>query len=264
MKKIRLDQHLINKGLAETRSRAQRAIEEGLIKVDGKIAVKASQMVKPDCSLVLLAQPEFVSRAGAKLKAALETFKVSPLTKICADVGASTGGFTDCLLQRGAAKIYAIDVGQDELHTSLRNHPLVVVMDRTNARQLQKLPEPPELVTIDVSFISLDFILPAVKMWFEGKAGDIIALVKPQFEAGKEEIQRHKGVIRDKKIHARVLEHVMRQAQALGFQIAGLIASPITGSDGNAEFLLWLRLGRDEENIAIQDAIARVIPPETD
>jgi Predicted rRNA methylase len=124
MKKIRLDQHLINKGLAETRSRAQRAIEEGLIKVDGKIAVKASQMVKPDCSLVLLAQPEFVSRAGAKLKAALETFKISPLTKICADVGASTGGFTDCLLQRGAAKIYAIDVGQDELHTSLRNHPL--------------------------------------------------------------------------------------------------------------------------------------------
>jgi Predicted rRNA methylase len=137
-------------------------------------------------------------------------------------------------------------------------------MDRTNARQLQKLPEPPELVTIDVSFISLDFILPAVKMWFEGRAGDIIALVKPQFEAGKEEVQRHKGVIRDKEIHARVLEHVMRQAQALGFQTAGLIASPITGSDGNTEFLLWLCLGRDEENIAIQDAIARVIPPETD
>jgi hemolysin TlyA family protein len=264
MKKIRLDQHLVNQGLVETRSRAQRAIDEGLIKVNGSIAVKASQLVQPDCSLALLAQPEFVSRAGAKLKAALETFKVSPLARVCADVGASTGGFTDCLLQRGASKVFAIDVGQDELHTSLRNHPLVVVMDRTNARQLRQLPETPELVTIDVSFISLDFILPAVKEWFEGKPGEVIALVKPQFEAGREEVKKHHGVIRDKEVHAQVLEHVLTQARALGYTLAGLITSPITGSDGNTEFLLWLRLGDGGESLDISEAIARVIPLETD
>jgi len=262
MKRIRLDQHLVNLGLAETRTRAQRAIEEGLIKVNGSIAVKASQLVQLDCSVALLAQPEFVSRAGAKLKAALDSFKVSPLAKVCADVGTSTGGFTDCLLQRGASKVFAIDVGQDELHTSLRNHPLIVVMDRTNARHLSRLPEIPELVTIDVSFISLDFILPAVRGWFEGKPGDVIALVKPQFEAGREEVKKNRGVIRDRAIHARVLRHVLTQAQALGYVPAGLITSPINGSDGNKEFLLWLRLGCGGDCLDTDEAIARVIPSE--
>ncbi|HOG76939.1 MAG TPA: TlyA family RNA methyltransferase [Anaerolineaceae bacterium] len=264
MKKIRLDQHLVNLRLAETRGRAQRAIEEGLIKVNGSIVSKSSQLVQTDCAVVLMAQPEFVSRAGAKLKAALDSFKISPLAKICADVGASTGGFTDCLLQRGASKVYAIDVGQDELHSSLRNHPLVIVMDRTNARQLHNLPETPDLVTIDVSFISLDFILPAVRQWFEEKPGEVIALVKPQFEAGREEVKKHKGVIRDQAVHAQVLRQVITHAQLTGFIPAGLIPSPITGSDGNTEFLLWLRFGCDEKSFDINEAILRLIPPEAD
>ncbi|HOE34634.1 MAG: TlyA family RNA methyltransferase [Chloroflexi bacterium] len=264
MKKIRLDQHLVNLGLADSRGRAQRAIEEGLIKVNGSIASKPSQLVPVDCAVVILAQPEFVSRAGAKLKAALDNFKISPLARVCADVGASTGGFTDCLLQRGARKVFAIDVGQDELHASLRNHPLVIVMDRTNARELQKLPEIPELVTIDVSFISLDFILPAVRQWFGDKPGEVVALVKPQFEAGREEVKKHKGVIRDRAVHAQVLRQVIAHARQIGFTPAGLIPSPITGSDGNTEFLLWLRVGCDGKGFDDDEAVARVIPPEAD
>jgi len=262
VKKVRLDQHLVNIGLAESRNRAQRAIDEGLIKVNGVIASKPSQLVLPDCNVCLLANPEFVSRAGLKLKAALDKFKVSPLEKICADVGASTGGFTDCLLQRGARKVYAIDVGEGELHESLRKNPLVVVMEHTNARQLKALPEPAEFVTIDVSFISLDFILPVVLNWFEGQPGEVIALVKPQFEAGREIVQRGRGVVRDSAVHAQVLEQVMTFAQKLGYSLAGLIRSPLTGSDGNTEFLLWLRVGNYSDSISIPEAISQVISQE--
>jgi 23S rRNA (cytidine1920-2'-O)/16S rRNA (cytidine1409-2'-O)-methyltransferase len=264
MRKIRLDQHLVNLGLVESRNRAQRAIDEGLIKVDGIIANKASQMVTPDCNIAIIARPEFVSRAGLKLKAALEHFKLSPLNKICADVGASTGGFTDCLLQYGARKVYAIDVGQGELHESLRNNPLVVVMEHTNARQLKSLAEPVDFVTIDVSFISLDYILPVVLNWFGGKPGEVVALVKPQFEAGREIVKHTNGVIRDSAVHAKVLEQVMTLAQKLGYGLAGLIRSPLTGSDGNTEFLLALRVGSNSDHISIPEAIAQVISQENE
>ena len=264
MRKIRLDQHLVNLGLVESRNRAQRAIDEGLIKVDGIIANKASQLVTPDCNIAIIARPEFVSRAGLKLKAALERFKLSPLNKICADVGASTGGFTDCLLQYGARKVYAIDVGQGELHESLRNNPLVVVMEHTNARQLKSLPEPVDFVTIDVSFISLDFILPVVLNWFGGKPGEVVALVKPQFEAGREIVKHTNGVIRDSAVHAQVLEQVMTLAQKLGYGLAGLTRSPLTGSDGNTEFLLALRVGSNSDHISIPEAIAQVISQENE
>ena len=264
MRKVRLDQHLVNLGLVESRNRAQRAIDEGLIKVDGIIANKASQLVTPDCNIAIIARPEFVSRAGLKLKAALERFKLSPLNKICADVGASTGGFTDCLLQYGARKVYAIDVGQGELHESLRNNPLVVVMEHTNARQLKSLPEPVDFVTIDVSFISLDFILPVVLNWFGGKPGEVVALVKPQFEAGREIVKHTNGVIRDSAVHAQVLEQVMTLAQKLGYGLAGLTRSPLTGSDGNTEFLLALRVGSNSDHISIPEAIAQVISQENE
>ena len=264
MSKIMLDQHLVNLGLVESRNRAQRAIDEGLIKVDGVIANKASQMVTPDCNIAIIARPEFVSRAGLKLKAALEHFKLSPLNKICADVGASTGGFTDCLLQYGARKVYAIDVGQGELHESLRNNPLVVVMEHTNARQLKSLAEPVDFVTIDVSFISLDYILPVVLNWFGGKPGEVVALVKPQFEAGREIVKHTNGVIRDSAVHAQVLEQVMTLAHKLGYDLAGLIRSPLTGSDGNTEFLLALRVGSNSDHISIPEAIAQVISQENE
>jgi 23S rRNA (cytidine1920-2'-O)/16S rRNA (cytidine1409-2'-O)-methyltransferase len=264
MRKIRLDQHLVNLGLVESRNRAQRAIDEGSIKVDGIIASKASQMVTTDCNIAIIARPEFVSRAGLKLKAALEHFKLSPLNKICADVGASTGGFTDCLLQYGARKVYAIDVGQGELHESLRNNPLVVVMEHTNARQLKSLAEPVDFVTIDVSFISLDYILPVVLNWFGSKPGEVVALVKPQFEAGREIVKHTNGVIRDSAVHAQVLEQVMTLAQKLGYGLAGLIRSPLTGSDGNTEFLLALRVGSNSDHISIPEAIAQVISQENE
>jgi len=254
----------VNLGLVESRNRAQRAIDEGLIKVDGIIANKASQMVTPDCNIAIIARPEFVSRAGLKLKAALEHFKLSPLNKICADVGASTGGFTDCLLQYGARKVYAIDVGQGELHESLRNNPLVVVMEHTNARQLKSLAEPVDFVTIDVSFISLDYILPVVLNWFGGKPGEVVALVKPQFEAGREIVKHTNGVIRDSAVHAQVLEQVMTLAQKLGYGLAGLTRSPLTGSDGNTEFLLALRVGSNSDHISIPEAIAQVISQENE
>jgi len=262
MRKVRLDQHLVNLGLVESRNRAQRAIDEGLIKVDGIIASKASQLVTPDCNISIIARPEFVSRAGLKLKAALEHFKLSPLNKICADVGASTGGFTDCLLQHGARKVYAIDVGQGELHESLRKNPLVVVMEHTNARQLKSLPEPVDFVTIDVSFISLDLILPVVLNWFEGNPGEVVALVKPQFEAGREIVKHTNGVIRDSAVHAQVLEQVMTLAQKLGYSLVGLARSPLMGSDGNTEFLLALRVGSNSDHICIPEAIAQVISQE--
>jgi len=253
MKKIRLDQHLVNQGLAETRSRAQRAIDEGLIKVNGSIAVKASQLVQPDCSLALLAQPEFVSRAGAKLKAALETFKVSPLARVCADVGASTGGFTDCLLQRGAARVYAIDVGYGQLAWKLRQDERVVVMDRTNVRYVEKLPEEIDLATIDTSFISLKLVLPAARRWLR-PGGHIVSLIKPQFEAGREKVGKG-GVVRDPRVHRSVLQEVLRDAEIQGWAVCGLICSPLLGPKGNREFLAWLKPGPAEQSASVDGMI---------
>ena len=188
---------------------------------------------------------------------------------ICADVGASTGGFTDCLLQRGAAKVYAIDVGKGILHWKLRNDPRVVVMEETNARFVESLPEPVSLVTVDASFISLKILLPVVKKWFlplfprrtrarrRQREGSVIALIKPQFEAGKKDVSRGDGVIRDPEIHRQVLLDVLGFAQKEGFQIRGLIKSPLLGPKGNAEFLVWL--GEEETEVDVTGLVDQVV-----
>jgi 23S rRNA (cytidine1920-2'-O)/16S rRNA (cytidine1409-2'-O)-methyltransferase len=183
-----------------------------------------------------------VSRGGYKLAAALDAFGVSPAGQICADLGASTGGFTDVLLQRGASRVYAVDVGYGQLHWRLRTDSRVVVMERTNARHLQNLPEPVQLIVIDASFISLRLILPAARRLLT-PGGEIIALIKPQFEAGRERVGKG-GVVRDARVHRQVLRDMTNWVATRDFGPQGLIPSPIQGPKGNQEFLLWLRPGQ--------------------
>ncbi len=247
---------LSNADLAESRAKAQALIMAGQVRVDGQVEIKASTAVSPDARLDLETGPRFVSRGGEKLEAALTNFPVDVTGRVCADVGSSTGGFTDCLLQHGAAKVYAIDVGKGMLHWKLRNDPRLVVMEETNAAACGSLPEPVSLVTIDASFISLKILLPVVKGWFgpptvypcfeeteRGKEGDVIALIKPQFEAGRKETARNKGVIRDPEVHQAVLVDVLTFAQRQGFSLRGLMRSPLLGPKGNVEFLAWLGIG---------------------
>jgi 23S rRNA (cytidine1920-2'-O)/16S rRNA (cytidine1409-2'-O)-methyltransferase len=246
MAKVRLDVLLVERGLAESRAKAQAMIMAGQVRVAGQVTLKAASAVPADSVLTVDSGPRFVSRGGEKLAAALETFDIDVTGFVCADVGASTGGFTDCLLQRGAAKVYAIDVGKGILHWKLRNDPRIVVMEQTNARFVESLPEPVSLVTVDASFISLKILIPVIKKWnFAGRKrkeerGGIIALIKPQFEAGKKDVSRGDGVIRDPEIHKQVLLDILGFAQKEEFQIRGLIKSPLLGPKGNAEFLVWL------------------------
>lgn len=263
MPKIRLDVLLTERGLAESRAKAQALIMAGQVRVDGQTALKAGAQVASDSALEVDSGPRFVSRGGEKLDAALEAFSMDVNGLTCADVGASTGGFTDCLLQRGAAKVYAIDVGKGILHWKIRQDSRVVVMEETNARFLESLPERIDLVTIDASFISLKTLLPAVKPWFfllssfideerrKKKEGYVIALIKPQFEAGKKDVARGEGVIRDPAIHKQVLTDVLTFAHAEGFGVRGLIRSPLLGPKGNTEFLAWLSLSGGEEPSAL-------------
>jgi len=254
MPKVRLDVLLVERGLAESRAKAQALIMAGQVRVAGQTMLKPGTPIPADSPLTVDSGPRFVSRGGEKLDAALDTFRMDVSGFVCADVGASTGGFTDCLLQRSAAKVYAIDVGKGILHWKLRNDPRVVVMEETNARFVESLPEGVELVTVDASFISLKILLPVVKKWLgpnppippslEGKGGagglGAIALIKPQFEAGKKDVSRGDGVIRDPAIHRQVLLDVLGFAQQEGFSVRGLIKSPLLGPKGNAEFLVWL------------------------
>jgi len=243
MTKKRIDVLLVERGLAESRNRAQRLVMAGEVRVEGEMIHKSSTYVPDDAKIEILQRPKYVSRGGKKLAAAIEAFDAEVLDKICADVGASTGGFTDCLLQNGADKVYAIDVGYGLLHWKLRKDPRVVLMERTNARYLNALPESIDLVTIDVSFISLTLILPAVKHWFDVSKGQVIALIKPQFEAGRKAAAVHAGVIKDERVHQHVLHKMIEEAEVLGFYTVGLIASPIQGPKGNVEFLIDLRIG---------------------
>ncbi len=245
VKKVRLDVLMVERELASSRQQAQRLIMAGEVMIGSVRAEKSAQQVSPDVQLSVRARPPFVSRGGIKLDAALTRFGLDVTGWICADVGASTGGFTDCLLQRGAAKVYAIDVGYGQLDWRLRQDPRVVVKERTNARYLAALPEPVELVVIDVAFISLEIILQSVLNWFEASEGhcasnsQIIALVKPQFEAGRQQVGKG-GVVRDPAVHRQVLTKVARWALAHGLRPVGLMPSPITGPAGNVEYLLHL------------------------
>lgn len=248
MPKVRLDILLVERGLAESRAKAQALIMAGQVRVADQVALKSGVSVDSESTVTVDSGPRFVSRGGEKLDAALEAFGIDVNGLVCADVGASTGGFTDCLLQHGAAKVYAIDVGKGILHWKLRNDPRVVVMEETNARYVESLPERVDLVTIDASFISLKILLPVAKRWFSPSPlaplpkgeGDIIALIKPQFEAGKKDVSRGDGVIRDPEIHKQVLLDVLTFAQNGGFGIRGLTKSPLLGPKGNVEFLAWM------------------------
>jgi len=243
MAKVRLDVLLTERGLAESRSKAQAMIMAGQVRVNDQVTLKPATGVQPDSALTIDSGPRFVSRGGEKLDAALEAFAIDVAGLTCADVGASTGGFTDCMLQRGAKKVYAIDVGKGILHWKLRNDSRIVVMESTNARYVENLPEKVDFATIDASFISLKILLPVVKQWGKTAGGQgLVALIKPQFEAGRKDVSRGDGVIRDPDIHRQVLLDVLGFAQSEGFGINGLIRSPITGPKGNVEFLAWLFL----------------------
>jgi 23S rRNA (cytidine1920-2'-O)/16S rRNA (cytidine1409-2'-O)-methyltransferase len=266
MRKIRLDLLLVERGMADSRSLAQRLVMAGQVRVNGQVELRSSARVPSNVQLEIETGPRFVSRGGEKLVAALQAFKVDVRGCVCADVGASTGGFTDCLLQHGAARVYAIDVGQGILDWKLRKDGRVVVMERTNARFLEKLPEFVNVVTIDVSFISLKVILPVVKGWFSdpsdglhGPVRSVISLIKPQFEAGRQEVGRGKGVIRDPQIHRKVLLDVLGFARLQGYAVRGLIRSPLMGPKGNTEFLAWLE-HRVEPAGSIEELIDQLLP----
>ena len=239
--KVRLDQLLVDRGLAPSRERARALILAGQAQVDGRVVSTAGAQVAPDADVTLLAPDHpYVSRGGLKLAHALDAFGIAVAGREALDIGASTGGFTDVLLQRGAARVVALDVGHGQLDWRLRRDPRVVVIERVNARYLTPagVPGPFDLVCIDVSFISLRQILPVVPPLARPGA-DVIALVKPQFEAGRAEVRN--GVIRDEAIHARVLDEVRAAATAVGLTPAAVTPSPITGQKGNVEFLLHLR-----------------------
>lgn len=240
-KKLRLDLLLVAHNLTPSRAKAQALIMAGQVRVDGQVVIKPATKVSPQAKITIDQGARFVSRGGEKLQAALERFPIQVQGRICADVGASTGGFTDCLLQHGAAKVYAIDVGKGILDWKLRNDPRVVVMESTNARYVTALPEPVARVTIDASFISLKVLLPVARAWFdETQPGEGVFLVKPQFEAGRREVARGKGVIRNPEVHHRVLLEVLTFAQQHGFVLRGLARSPVRGPKGNVEFLAWM------------------------
>lgn len=239
-KKIRLDQLLVEKMFAETRQKAQWLIRSGNVLVNNSIVDKPSTLTPPDAEIKIKEKIPYVSRGGLKLEHAIKSFGISAKDKTALDIGCSTGGFTDCLLQNGAAKVYAVDVGYGQLALSLRNDPRVILMEKTNARYLkpQNFPVPPDLVTIDVSFISLEKILPAVSALVSGKT-EVVALIKPQFEAGIKFIK--KGVVRDTHIHEQVIKKIKESAQKNNLEPINVVESPILGPKGNKEFLLYMK-----------------------
>jgi len=242
MKKTRLDIYLVEKRHCESRSLAQRLIMAGDVLVNGQTAMKPSDMILDGDEVMVKEPAKYVSRGGEKLDAALIAFRLLNLRgKICADVGSSTGGFTDCLLQRGAEKVYAIDVGYGLLHWRLRNNPKIIVLEKTNARFVEKLPEPLDIVTIDASFISLKTLLPQVKRWMNSQ-GKVVALIKPQFEAGRELVAKGRGVIRDANVHENVVNGIIDFSVKNGYKNNGFIESPIIGPKGNKEFLIYLEI----------------------
>jgi len=239
--RTRLDHYLVEHGLADTRSRAKALILAGDVLVNGQQETRAGHPVGERDVVALRQKPRFVSRGGEKLDHALEAFGIDVSGMVAADFGASTGGFTDCLLQRGAARVHAIDVGHGQLDLKVRNDPRVVVVEKTNARFIESLPDPIDIVVIDVSFISLALMFPVVaRVLVPG--GRCVPLIKPQFEAGRDEIGKG-GVVRDPAVHRLVLERTVTSAGEHGLGTLGLVASPLQGPAGNVEFLANLHLG---------------------
>lgn len=255
--KERLDILLVERGLVATRSRAKAIVMAGEVLVDDQRVDKPGTKVAREANIQLIAPMPYVSRGGYKLAGALDRFQIDVSGRVCADVGACTGGFTDVLLQRGAGRVYAIDVGYGQLDWKLRQDHRVEVMERTNVRYLEELPEPASFVSIDVSFISLKLVLPAVKKWLAPE-GDIVALIKPQFEAGPKQVGKG-GIVKDTAVHREVLEEILNWALENHLAPQALIASPIKGSDGNREFLVHLRSGQTGLT-SLENAITAVLP----
>lgn len=258
--KERLDVELVNRGLAESRERAKAYIMAGLVYVDDQKALKAGDKVEEGQRLEIRGQTlRYVSRGGLKLEKAIASFGVELEDKVCADIGASTGGFTDCMLQNGAKKVYSVDVGYGQLAWKLRNDERVVNIERTNVRylDLEVFEEDVDFASIDVSFISLKLVLPVVYSFLRD-GGKCVALIKPQFEARREDVGK-KGVIKDKKVHFAVIEKCLNIARELGFNIIGLDYSPIKGPEGNIEFLMYVSKCEAAEDEFCADYINRVI-----
>lgn len=255
--KKRLDVLLVEQGYADSRAKAQAIIMSGIVYVDDQKADKPGMSFDEDIKLeVRGASCPYVSRGGLKLEKALRDFGVDPTGFVCSDSGASTGGFTDCLLQQGAKKVFAIDVGYGQLDWKIRSDPRVVVMERTNVRYVtpEQLGEPLDLSVIDVSFISLKIVLPVIKTFLK-QSGQVLCLIKPQFEAGKDKVGK-KGVVRDPQTHKEVLDNFVTLANSLNFTILGLTFSPVKGPEGNIEFLGHLTL---EDKPGIQPDTAEVV-----
>ncbi len=247
--KERLDILLTERNIFESRARAKTMIMMGKVLVDGQKIDKAGTLVKIDSEIRVLGEEmPFVSRGGFKLKKAVESFNLNLSGKIAADIGASTGGFTDCMLQNGATKIYAIDVGYGQLAWKLRQDERVINLERTNIRNVteKEIPEKLDFASIDVAFISLDKVLPVAFNLLKPE-GEVVALIKPQFEAGRENVGK-KGVVKDKKIHREVIEKILNFAGEIGFKICGLTFSPIKGPEGNIEYLAYLSKNNFDEN----------------
>ena len=236
----RADVLLVERGLFDSRTRAQAAIAAGLVTADGVVLRKASESISADARLQASDHP-WVSRGALKLIAALDHFGFDPSGRVCLDVGASTGGFTEVLLARGARHVYAIDVGRDQLHARLRGDPRITSLEETDIRTLDpaRLIEPPDVATVDVSFISLKLVLPALGALLRRPA-QLVALIKPQFEAGRAHLK--KGIVRDPAVHAAVCDDIVAFAASVGWDVAGVVPSPIEGGDGNKEFLLAARM----------------------
>jgi 23S rRNA (cytidine1920-2'-O)/16S rRNA (cytidine1409-2'-O)-methyltransferase len=243
--RLRIDRLLVNRGLFDSRAKAQAAIEAGLVSADGRQIAKASETIAIDAELQATAAHPYVSRGGLKLAAALDRFGFDPKDRVCLDVGASTGGFTQVLLERGARQVYAVDVGSGQLHESVRARPEVVSLDQTDIRSLSpaRLSEPPDLVVADVSFISLKLVLPAALALTARKA-QLVALIKPQFEAGRAQLK--KGIVRDAAVHSAVCDDIAGLVASLGWRVIDIIPSPIAGGDGNEEFLLGAVSSKDQ------------------
>ena len=255
--KIRLDQYLVQHGLIQSRERAKAMIMSGVVFVNEQKVDKAGEMIKEDAKVEVRGHDiGYVSRGGLKLEKAMQCFPLTPRGKVCMDIGASTGGFTDCMLQNGAKKVYAVDVGYGQLDWKLRSDAGVVCMERTNARYLthEQIPDELDFASVDVSFISLKLILPALAGLLKPD-GHAVCLVKPQFEAGREKVGK-KGVVRDPAVHLEVLEHFLEHAKESRFTVLGLTYSPIRGPEGNIEYLGYL--SRAEEEPPVHDLKALV------
>ena len=258
MKKVRLDQFVFERGFTESRERAKTTVMSGLVYVNGQKADKPGMPVDPEAKLEVRGDAlPFVSRGGYKLDKALKVFPVDPAGKVCIDCGASTGGFTDVLLQHGAAKVYSVDVGYGQLAWKLRSDERVVNLERTNLRYItrEQIPEELDLAVMDVSFISIRLVLPAVKELLKPGA-DYICLIKPQFEAGREEVGK-KGVVRDPAVHEEVVRGILEFVPTIGFSVLGLDYSPIRGPEGNIEYICWLKKGQYEAAVPDPAAVVK-------